>query len=948
MKNRLNYVLFLVFFFLSVGNNVNASSIDSAFIDSLNKRSFEISSFYSNQSLEYAKKAYYFAEKQNYRRGKIYALVNIAVVNRNQGNFSFSLEKLKTALEEAYFLKDNVAIATCLYNIGDLHKILGNYDNAVVYFTNAYTLFHTSNDYLHELMSVNNMAHSYMDKGFKLSDTTYFHKAIKLYLTTLHLAGVYKMENRRITAFINLANAYNVFGKQVNSEIYYSKSIAYSLLSFKHAKEMRNSSAVALSLNNIGEVLESKKNYDKAFAYFNRSLIEYEKLGEANRITDLCNEIARVLHIQGKTNEAILYSLKASESALKQNHKYALQASYSLLSDLYAAKKDYEKAFKYNKLEAQYKDSLLTEKNMMATARMQVEFDSERKDGEIVLLHKNKLLQQETINAFAYYRNVLIAGCIVLSMLLLVLAIRYREKQKTANQILKAKEEAEHAKEMQEQFLANTSHEIRTPMNGILGMATQLRETNLSPKQKEYLSAINESANDLLVIINDLLDISRMKAGKMIFTSVPFNLTEALKPIVFVFENRCREKGIGLELKTDEKIPVTVVGDRVRLIQILNNLVANAVKFTEKGMVSVLLELAGREENQISISFKVRDTGIGIPHEMLPRIFESFTQVDAKTTRKYGGTGLGLTICKQLVEQMGGKIHVSSKINHGSEFDFVLPFETINVSTSAVSENDQVLVSKNLEGARFLVVDDNKLNRQVARLTLEKWKAHVYTAESAKDAFRILSEHDNIAAIFMDITMPEMDGFEATNYIRTNFKGTYANIPIIAMTASAFTGDREKCLALGMSDYISKPFRPDELYIVIERNIRSVDEEKSVTDFTLLYEKADGDNSYLIDIMALYIEEMPGYVQELKAAIESGDRKAVRDQAHKMKSPVGLFGANELKSILQSIELIVLEQGVTVDVRKKAQKAFDLCMRSKTEVQLQLTKILVSENNKFN
>jgi signal transduction histidine kinase len=346
-------------------------------------------------------------------------------------------------------------------------------------------------------------------------------------------------------------------------------------------------------------------------------------------------------------------------------------------------------------------------------------------------------------------------------MLLLFIYYRYSEKNKSQDQIIRAKEIAEKARETQEQFLANTSHEIRTPMNGIIGMTNQLKDTPLTVDQREYLSAINESANSLLVIINDLLDLSKINAGKMTFEILPFHIAELFKNLIYSLQFRSAEKNIRLVSSIDEKIPSVLFGDSVRLNQILLNLIGNAIKFTEKGEVNIVAKLLKDDGKKVLILFSVQDTGIGIQEQKLNTIFDSFTQASSQTNRKYGGTGLGLAIAKQLIEQQGGTISVSSKVNQGSVFLFTLPFKTREKGNKKLKHEIGGVNNFNkpdLFGISILIVDDNKINQRVAALTLQKWNVNVELADSAKMAFNILDKK-KADLILMDITMPEIDGF---------------------------------------------------------------------------------------------------------------------------------------------------------------------------------------------
>jgi len=381
------------------------------------------------------------------------------------------------------------------------------------------------------------------------------------------------------------------------------------------------------------------------------------------------------------------------------------------------------------------------------------------------------------------------------------------ERKTAETELRQAKEQAESANRAQEQFLSTISHELRTPMNAVIGISNLLLEEEPRPDQAENLRILKFSANNLLALINDLLDLNKIEAGKLDILPKDFDLEHSLNDIKKTHSLRASNKGVELIVNVEKDVPKILVGDAHRLNQILNNLVGNAVKFTDKGKIEIRVKALMAVDSKVELNFTVKDTGIGIHADKLLHIFDAFSQASAITNRIYGGTGLGLAITKRLIELQGGKISVISETSKGSTFVFNLSFK--KSEKAALPKEEEVKYYTGLSGIRILLVEDNKVNQKVAGKFLAKWDAVVDIADNGKDALEMIKS-DSYDVVLMDLLMPVMDGYEATKQLRKNKK--FETLPIIALTASAMSHEREKAFECGVNDYICKPFVPSELY----------------------------------------------------------------------------------------------------------------------------------------
>jgi len=484
------------------------------------------------------------------------------------------------------------------------------------------------------------------------------------------------------------------------------------------------------------------------------------------------------------------------------------------------------------------------------------------------------------------------------------------QRKKDAEELLRAQK----AKEL---FLANISHEIRTPINGIAGMATLLSQSPNVNEQATYLHAIQSAANNLKVIINDLLDLASIESGKLKLEEIGFNLNDLLHSLVNTFSLQVVEKKIELQYQLDKNANQIFIGDPVRLNQILLNLISNAIKFTHSGTISINCHVKKKETKKYLLTFEVQDTGIGIAKDKLNTIFESFSQADASVTRKYGGTGLGLTIVKQLVELQLGTIQVKSEEGIGSTFSFTIPYELGSRDNikGHLSKGSQLL-KKSLKDYSVLLVEDNDINRLYASSILKIWDCKIDIAENGYVAVEKIKNED-YDIVLMDVQMPVMDGFEATKAIRASAPPKN-QVPIIALTANATHKDIEQCLACGMNDCIPKPFTPEDLYNKLvrfksgaRRNLEPKTQSilpKKIVDLTYLRNISNNNQKFIDDMVAAFLESIPKSIEEIKMNTVAAEWTELARAIHKIKPALTLIGLHSSKEKALMLEDLAKQQ----------------------------------------
>jgi PAS domain S-box-containing protein len=481
--------------------------------------------------------------------------------------------------------------------------------------------------------------------------------------------------------------------------------------------------------------------------------------------------------------------------------------------------------------------------------------------------------------------------------------------------LIEARLKAEESSKNKAKFLANMSHEIRTPLNGIIGMIEQLSFTTLDTNQVKFLEIIKSASATLLNIINDILDVSRIESGKFSIEKTPFSIKDTVSKTVGLLEIKAKENHNKLTYAIDAKLMNTYLGDSHRINQVLFNVLGNSIKFTENGIIDIHCDLVRRNDDYDEIKFSIRDTGKGMDHEFLQRIFREFEQEDTTIARKYGGSGLGLYITRSLVLLMDGKMRIESAKDIGTLVEITLPFgksETeIKIETTSAKINTEAL-----KGAKILIAEDNYLNRIVIKTILDKYGVDIDDAENGKIAIE-KAKANKYHLIFMDVQMPEMDGLQATRWIRNNIN---SDIPIIGLSANALTEEVNDCLNAGMSDYLIKPYTETELLQVIIYSLGKVSFNSEEVDLTVLRDYVGGEENLLRNVLEAYTDFLPGSLVKLQEGVDQRNGDLVRAELHQLKpnlenikiQPVGcsfneLSNQIKINGINESVAQIVFQ-----------------------------------------
>jgi signal transduction histidine kinase/CheY-like chemotaxis protein/HPt (histidine-containing phosphotransfer) domain-containing protein len=870
----------------------------------------------STDSQPYINRLIQLAEKTACSNHKAWAFYHLANSKRFSGEYETSMSLSRQAVSLFEQTNDTEGLARTRHNIGRIYHEQGNYPEALKNLLPALNTWEDTSDKRGMADSHNVIGVIYRNQGNYPEALKYYFRALELWEEVGDKPGLAK-------AHINIGNIHY-------DQHDYTAALDNYLLAFNIQKEAGDKHGLAMSHNNIANIHWYKSNLPEALKNYLCALKIQQRIGSELPIANTYNNIGLIYGKQGNYAEALKNYSQALQICKTIGSKREMANSYISIGLIYEGLGNYPEAFK-NKLKALQIAEKIGNKALIKNFSLSLaesykavnDFENALKYYEIYHKIENEMLgeqAQKQLTNLSFQHNLEQK-----EKETEINRLKYVELESKNKQIAAEKEEAErqwHRAEQSERFkqmfLANMSHEIRTPMNAIVGMTNLLLTESQSEKNLRYLNAIKHSSDTLLVVINDVLDLSKIEAGKLRLEAVPFDLYQQLELMREMFELKTKEKKLQLKIRIDPAVPRNLTGDPHRLTQVLINLLGNAVKFTQKGSVSIGIEIAAKNQYRFAIS----DTGIGISADKLNSIFESFTQAESDTTRQYGGNGLGLTISQKLVELMGGKITVKSKAGNGSEFSFIVSLKPAKSGTNILVKNKTEQLTKRLEGISILLAEDNAYNQIVAVDTLKKFipKCEIAVAKNGKEVLQKLKAKD-FDIILMDLHMPQMDGYEASQHIRKDFAENKKHIPILALTASVIRADIDRCLKMGMNGYVSKPFSPEQLIQEIYKQLGNKTgvkrkEQSPVAKSNKLLKGASIDTGYLEEFtdgnitsmrkyIGIFLRSAPAQMKKAESAVNKGDANALYAALHCLKPQLKFMGlaATLLKAAQMEIQL---------------------------------------------
>lgn len=857
---------------------------------------------------------------------------------------------------------------------GIYFRTRGDFDKAIDFYLEALSMFEEIKDSNGQASTINSIGIAYLT-------LKRYQEAFDYFLQARDLDHILGKPDKETADLLNICNA--LLGNGLMPDSVNEKALGFARQALALAQQVGDDGLIVRSAEAVATCYRNLRRYDESLRYQQQALQGADSLQQPALLAEQLYQMAQLYHDMKEYDKAIAYGLQSEALSREYLLPTFFFDIYGILASAYAETNNYSKAYEYTKKLNEELDSTYQTQITEQLKR----FESEKKDNEIKLLSTKSQLKEKEATQQKQLKNIFIIGAVLLLLLAVVLINRYQIKHRSERELAeknkiieKEKQRAEQSEQFKSQFLATMSHEIRTPMNAIMGVTNLLLDEPQNEKNLRYLNVVKHSSGNLLVVINDILDLSKLEAGKMLLEKIPFRIQDVVNSVYDTLQLKAEEKDLKFIIDIDKNIPEVLLGDPARLTQVLLNLVGNAMKFTERG--SVTLSVIARNEGKtlsesvtkqsqtisdtvqsegllrrpasqssallLAMTFSVSDTGIGIEKEKLDSIFQSFTQAHVGDARRYGGTGLGLTISKSLVELLDGTLEVESSPGAGSVFSFTIPFEI-----SSEEEFEKYYLQKDgfsaddLFGLKILLAEDNEHNQLVAVDTLKKVidDVEIDVVKNGKEVLDSLNRQSVSGdkpydLILMDVQMPEMDGYEATRQIRNPESGIRnPNIPIIALTASVVRSDLKKCIDAGMNSYIPKPFSKEDLVKEIgkvlqlntellkkqvaantdaevispvnDKRIREIRATAKPEDlllssgvnFSRLLQVSGNDKEKLKEYLRQFVDLIPSRVEQLKSFSEKNDAEGIYQSAHKLKPQLGFFGMKREELIANTIEL---------------------------------------------
>ncbi|MBX7053291.1 MAG: tetratricopeptide repeat protein [Flavobacteriales bacterium] len=771
---------------------------------------FNFSTSEPERGIDLAKQALVFAEKCHSYKLKGDGENALGFCFENSGEFDSAMvhyEQSLISLKQAGAFCESAGVHA---NLGGLYKKQQNLSEALKSFMKAEEIQKQCPDIGYHASTLYSIGTCYNS----LED---FHRAIEYFNHSLQIEIAANNLSKQGNVHNGLANAY--FGMKQ-----YDQAAAEYKQSIYCFDATGNIYYKAYAFEGLAQMYDHTNALDSAIHYCRKALDIFREQESVFDVVFEANLLAKFLKKAGQLKESEVLLQEILPMTYSENLPQDRMSLFKTLSELKQEQKQFAEAFAYLKKYTELKDSLDLDSKQSELAELAGKYETEKRDKQIAIEQAENQKQKQVILA-------LIVGSVLAALIVLLLVFAYLQKRKSARQLREkncevelARQKAEHSEQMKQQFLANMSHEIRTPMNAITGLSRLLLDEVKEGKSAEYLQAIHHSSENLNVVLNDILDVSKIESGKLKVERIAFRWQDEVATVTAIYELKAIEKGLAFESTIDHTIPEFVWGDPARLAQILGNLLNNAIKFTHQGHIGLIVKVMTGQDQTQKLCFTVTDSGVGIEQEKLAVIFENFVQANLSDSRKYGGTGLGLSIAKSLAELMEGELLVRSEVGVGSEFSLIIPLLPASANDASLVQHT---TSRYENALHVVVAEDNQYNYLVTSGTLHKYfpAVQLYRAVQGIEVLELLKE-DDYDLILMDVQMPVMDGYEATREIRHMGH----DIPIIGLTASVIKTDLDKCLEAGMNHYVMKPFSEHDLITSIVTTLGLTPKQSLLSD----------------------------------------------------------------------------------------------------------------------